>query len=200
MANTPVDGRLTSQNIFTGPFNGTEVMYVVSPGNVAQGKSYQFQVNTLAAFLATSPLRASASVYVAAPAALTPGTVTAEMLGLSAGATIITPNATGQVAISIDGTVLVGSTTNGAIIQARFGTGNGPANAASVTGSVCGAPNSGQVTYLAGLVTAKTPFHVSGILTGLTLGAAIWIDLSVLNTTGAQAVTITNATISAHEF
>jgi hypothetical protein len=196
----PVDGRLTSQNIFAGPFNGTEVMYVVSPGNAAQGQSFQATTGTLASFFSTFPARAHASVFAAAPAALTPGITTAQMLGLSSGATIITPNATGQVAISIDGTVLVGSTTNGAIIQCRFATGNGPANGTNVTGNVCGAPNSGQVSYLAGLATAKTPFHVSGLLTGLTLGVAIWIDLSVLNTTGAQAVTISSVTIAAHEF
>jgi hypothetical protein len=48
----PQDGRLTSQNILTGTLLGTEVMYIVSPGNAAQGQSYQITTATLAAYFA----------------------------------------------------------------------------------------------------------------------------------------------------
>jgi len=46
----PLDGRLTSQNLLSGPLTGGEVMYIVSPGNVAQGNSYQVTTLTLASF------------------------------------------------------------------------------------------------------------------------------------------------------
>jgi hypothetical protein len=143
---------------------------------------------------------ASASVFTASPTGLTPNTSTAQMDGLSSGTTTITPTATGRIRIDIDGSILVGSVTNGAILQCRFGTGNGPANAAAVTGNACGAANSGQITYLAGATTAKTPFHTGGVVTGLALNTAIWIDISAINTTGSQAISFANVTVSAHEF
>lgn len=46
----PLDGRITSQNILTGPLDGTAVIYIVSPGNAANGNSYQVSLNTLATF------------------------------------------------------------------------------------------------------------------------------------------------------
>jgi len=46
----PLDGRLTSQNILSGPLNGQEVMYIVSPGTAAAGNSYQVTTDVLAAF------------------------------------------------------------------------------------------------------------------------------------------------------
>lgn len=46
----PLDGRLTSQNVLTGPLTGGEVMYIVSPGNATAGNSYQISIATLAGF------------------------------------------------------------------------------------------------------------------------------------------------------
>lgn len=51
----PNDGRLTSQNILTGPLNGQEVMYIVSPGTAAAGNSYQITTDNLAQFFAAFP-------------------------------------------------------------------------------------------------------------------------------------------------
>lgn len=46
----PLDGRTTSQNVLTGPLDGTAVIDIVSPGNAALGNSYQVTLNTLATF------------------------------------------------------------------------------------------------------------------------------------------------------
>jgi hypothetical protein len=46
----PLDGRLTSQNVLTGPLTGGEVMYIVSPGNADKGNSYQVTTQTLSGF------------------------------------------------------------------------------------------------------------------------------------------------------
>src|SRR5271155_5054498 len=51
----PLDGRLTSQNVLTGPLTGGEVMEITSPGNAAQGNTYQVTTDTLAAFFAAYP-------------------------------------------------------------------------------------------------------------------------------------------------
>jgi hypothetical protein len=47
---TPLDGRLTSQNILTGPLDSTAVLYIVSPGNATAGNSFQVSLATLATF------------------------------------------------------------------------------------------------------------------------------------------------------
>lgn len=54
MANIPSDGRLPSQNILTGPLTGGELMYIVSPGNNAQGQSYAIATSTLALYFSGS--------------------------------------------------------------------------------------------------------------------------------------------------
>ena len=46
----PPDGRLTSLATLTGTLIGTEVTYIVSPGNVTSGNSFQILLSTLAAF------------------------------------------------------------------------------------------------------------------------------------------------------
>lgn len=68
----PIDGRLPSQNTLSGPLTGGEVMYIVSPGNNAQGQSYQITTNVLALFFASFPTLAptfikSGSVYASVP-------------------------------------------------------------------------------------------------------------------------------------
>ena len=46
----PSDGRLTSQNLLTGPLDSTAVLYIVSPGNAQSGNSFQVSLATLATF------------------------------------------------------------------------------------------------------------------------------------------------------
>lgn len=46
----PIDGELTSQNVFPGPLVGTEVMEIVSPGNATQGNTYQVQTSIIGAY------------------------------------------------------------------------------------------------------------------------------------------------------
>ena len=55
MVAIPLDGRITSQNILTLPLVGTEVMEIVSPGNAAQGNTYQTTLDYLAAFFSAFP-------------------------------------------------------------------------------------------------------------------------------------------------
>ena len=51
----PPDGRFTSQNVLTLPLGGGEVMLIVSPGNAAQGNTYQTTTAYLAAFFSAFP-------------------------------------------------------------------------------------------------------------------------------------------------
>lgn len=52
---TPLDGRLPSLQTLGLPLTGGEMMYIVSPGNNAQGNSYNVLTSTLASFFAAFP-------------------------------------------------------------------------------------------------------------------------------------------------
>ena len=55
MVAIPLDGRITSQNILSGPLTGGEVQEIVSPGNAAQGNTYQVTTAVQAAFYSAFP-------------------------------------------------------------------------------------------------------------------------------------------------
>ena len=54
MVTTPQDGQITSLTSLGGPLTGSEVMEIVSPGNAAQGNSYQVTLSVLATFFAVT--------------------------------------------------------------------------------------------------------------------------------------------------
>jgi len=51
----PLDGRVTSLQILNLPLTGTEVMEIVSPGNVQFGNNFQVTINVLAAYFSSYP-------------------------------------------------------------------------------------------------------------------------------------------------
>ena len=55
MASPPPDGRLPSQPRLTGTLSGTELMYIVSPGNNQLGASFAITLETLGAFFGAFP-------------------------------------------------------------------------------------------------------------------------------------------------
>jgi hypothetical protein len=167
-----------------------------TPGATAAGTAGQFLVGSAGAPSFLTP--ASALTKPTGPAAVTPGTSTAQMLGMGTGtgAATLTPAATGRIFYDFTFTALVASTTNGATFQCSHGTGAAPANA----GAPAGTQDSAAVAYLAGATTEKAVIHCAGALTGLTLGTAVWFDVAVLNTTGSQAVTVTVPTFNGFEF
>lgn len=55
MSFTPVDGQITSLEQLNLPLTGGEVMEIVSPGNAAQGNSYQVTLTQMAGFFSANP-------------------------------------------------------------------------------------------------------------------------------------------------
>jgi hypothetical protein len=113
--------------------------------------------------------------------ALAPGV----MLGLGVGNTI-TPSATGKILVTIAGTLgnAIANKTPGC--QMRYGSGIPPSFGASggANGSALGA--SAFVT--GNIVNNASPFSLSAVISGATLGAPLWFDLALWNlTTGGQA-------------
>lgn len=118
------------------------------------------------------------------------------MMGM-AGA--ITPRMTGRILITISGDISNDTADDGAKVQARYGTGTAPTNAAALTGTTCGGLVVANSTVPgAGTLAMRDPFSVQCIATGLTVGTAYWIDAGLAAITGGTA-TIKNVSITAFE-
>lgn len=113
-------------------------------------------------------------------------------------ATAFTPKATtgsGNVLINVTGDCFnVTAIADGGKIQIVTGTGTAPANGDALTGTAVGS----LVTFIQSTTAEKHPFCLSAVVTGLTLGTAIWIDVSLRALTGGTA-TVENLTICAVE-
>jgi hypothetical protein len=173
-----------------------------TPATPAAGKTKLFvnankqlaQVNDAAV---VEPLaRSAASVAQSSPANPTGTTdLTGKMMGLAGS---ITPAQTGRVMIIVTGN-LSNSTAaagDGAKTQIRYGTGSAPANAGALTGTTAGS----LISMLLERATASDPFPfcVAAVVTGLTIGTAYWIDLSLAAIAAGTAI-LTNLSISVVE-
>ena len=84
MAFVPKDGRLTEQNILSGPLTGGEVMYIVSPGNSQNGIAYQITTLTLAQFFSAYPSANPTIITKSYPSVATDTRILVELSPLAA--------------------------------------------------------------------------------------------------------------------
>jgi hypothetical protein len=96
--------------------------------------------------------------------------------------------------IVISGDIDNGTASDGAQVQIRYGTGTAPTNAAILTGTTVGS----LIKMVSNNATNRMPFHCNAIVSGLTVGTAYWIDLSLAAITGGTA-RIRDVSISAIE-
>jgi hypothetical protein len=106
------------------------------------------------------------------------------MQGLAGG---VTPAATGRLLIIVSGYLGNDTAGRGAVVQIRYGTGGAPANGAAVAGTALGSAQ--QMSY-GSYGTMQVPFSVTGIATGLLLGTAVWIDISLASITGGNSTAV----------
>ena len=105
---------------------------------------------------------------------------TGVMMGLAGS---ITPGYSGTIMITISGDIDNNGNNNGAQVQIRYGTGSAPANGAALTGTTAG----GLVKFNENNSSIRAPFHCNAIVTGLTVGTAYWIDLSLASISGGTS-------------
>jgi len=159
------------------PYAGTDLFYCTIGG-----------VSSKCAFSAI--LGAATQNLSASPAATT--TATPGVMMAIGGA--ITPTKSGNVLINITGYWNNNTISDQCTLGIRTGTGTAPINGAAATGTARGSTqNIGQAT--AGF---NYPFAVTSLVTGLTVGTAVWIDLAVFITTGGTC-TLKNVTTVAVE-
>lgn len=129
------------------------------------------------------------TVTAAAPTGTT--SATAVMMGLAG---TITPTKTGRVTFTISGQMANNTLNDGVTVDLRTGTGTAPTNGAAVTGTLRGVSQ----TATALIANERSGFSLTFPVTGLTLGTAVWYDLSLLAVTGGTA-SVTGITGSAVE-
>lgn len=118
---------------------------------------------------------------------------TGQMMGLGT-TCVVTPRSSGRFLILASGTVFNAGIGQGVNLQLRTGTGVAPANAAALTGTASG----GLQHIVDATITSKGSFGVNGIVSGLTVGTAVWIDISLAAVTAGTA-TITDVSVSVVE-
>lgn len=114
------------------------------------------------------------------------------MMGLG-GTCKFTPALSSRAHIEIQGVVTNDTSSDGANIYLRWGTGTAPANGAADTG------NSITVRLtVTGIGTQKVPFYQGGVIAGLTVGTPYWFDLVLSRDTGGTA-SVKQLTCNANE-
>lgn len=185
---------------FTGLFNGSAtptngtsgtLKGVAGPGSIYAKTDGSLFVNTNTKASPTWSLLSSAAaanlpavlanVTTAAPTLTVSATYV--MMGLGATATL-TPVRAGRIEFTICGDI---TATNGqsATAQLSFGTGVAPVNGAAVVGTQVGS----QIVQLALTGYLTTPFSLTAVVTGLTVGVAVWLDLALKSSSGNVSVT-----------
>lgn len=136
----------------------------------------------------------------AAPATFTPAnptgnsTITNNMEGVGS-TCVITPTRTGRVYAAFDGVVTNGTNGGGGSVQLRFGTGTAPANSTAAAGTLVG--NSPSFTVAAASQTML--FAKTGLITGLTIGTQVWIDLALTSSSAGALANIANLSVTLFE-
>jgi hypothetical protein len=87
----------------------------------------------------------------------------------------LTPSRTGTILITISGLVSNNTGGDGVGYHLRWGIGAAPANGAALTG----ASVTNGVVYLPNSSALPVPFSVQAVISGQTLGVAVWFDLAL---------------------
>ena len=149
---------------------------VSNSGTPTNGQIAQWTSSTVIKGVSIASLLTNASVQTGTLSPTGRASTTGVMMGLGGSGCSITPSVTGRVYLHIGGNVsntTGAGSSSGASLQ--YGTGSAPTNNTAVTGTQLGATSRSSTVS----ASAVFPLQVSGNLTGLTLGTAVWFDLSV---------------------
>lgn len=115
------------------------------------------------------------------------------MMGL---AVAITPGSTGRILVHVSGDISNNTAADGARVQIRYGTGTAPVNGAALAGTALG----GLVKFTKALAGQQVPFALQGIISGLSVATAYWIDISLaVDISALTLATVADLSVSAHE-
>lgn len=154
-------------------------------GSIVAGSIKNAQISASAA-IALSKLQAGTYTRFSPSDQTTTSTAALVMAGM--GATIsFTPSKTGTILIVITGSIRSDTTGDGAQSDGiRYGPGAAPVNGAALAGTRV---NNTIYPFVSAdpLGNSYYPFCIFGVVTGLMLSTAYWIDMSLEAITGGQA-------------
>ena len=179
-APTAAAGTSTTQIATTAFVNSTALTLANNTTAVTQAAANN---STKVATTAYVDRGGTPNTYQATPSNPT-GTTSASgvMMGLAGTLTPVTSTA---ISVTICGTTSNASAFGNAW-QIRYGTGSAPANAAAPTGTAVGPLLTAAI--ISGSANQSYPFSVTAIITGLTVGTAYWLDLSLSSTGGVASM------------
>lgn len=191
-APTAAPGTNTTQ-IATTAFVATSFAPLASPALTGDPTAPTATANDNDTSIATTAYVDRATTHTGTTSAAPTGTTsaTAVMMGLAGS---ITPTRGTKIIVIISGQMANDTVNDGATVDARFGTGTAPTNGAAVTGTLVGIAQ----THTSLTATERTGFCLVGKVTGLSVGTAYWLDLSLLAVTGGTA-SVTGVSIVAYE-
>lgn len=146
---------IVSGQLYQVLYNGTDWQLVGYVPSQAAGNSYAY-----------------AEAVDASPTGTTSGT--AKMQGIGLLGASITPTTSGKVLAIVSGTGGNATTSDGGIINMRYGTGTAPSNGDATTGTLLSGTNR-ELDFPGASEVAS--FAAQRVITGLTLGTAYWFDL-----------------------
>lgn len=113
----------------------------------------------------------------------------------------ITPRETGNILILITGTIKSTAVTagDGINLQASYGTGTAPANAATLAGTQVGQVVSYMNPTTVTAADVAVPFTVAAVVTGLVRGTAYWVDLAAESIATVSTVKLSKVSVSVVE-
>lgn len=167
--------------------NGSGTVTSVTCGTGLSGGTITTS-GTCALALSNATVQASPSP----PAGTTSATGVMEGFGTSCH---LTPTYSGRVLLNFRGSAF--NTTSGQfwVVQAQYGTGIAPSAGASPTGTAIG---TGSTSTPAAANQTGT-INSGGIITGLTVGTAVWFDI-LLKSSGTGTATVNSVSCDAMEF
>lgn len=121
------------------------------------------------------------------PAGHTSATLLMQGIGIT-----FTPNATGNVFITISGNLANGTNGDGIDYRGQFGTGTPPVNGATSTGTQFSIIS--ELTKVNG-AASNYSFLLSGGLKGLSIGTTYWVDMATKAVPGGNC-TVNNLSVT----
>lgn len=182
---TPASGVATN---LTGTAAGLTAGHVTTNANLTGNVTSVGNATTIASIPAAALTNAFVQTATLSPTGTT--STTGAMMGLGLTGCTITPVLTGRVEFVIAGQQ--GGAASTVTSRLRFGTGTAPSNGGAPAGTQIGTGY--PITFS---TTTNGAVTMIGIATGLTLGAPVWFDDDITESSGTSSLTVA---CSAHEF
>lgn len=130
------------------------------------------------------------SVNPSNPNAIASATLQTNGLGVAgASAWVLTPSGSGRIIVCVSGDLVADANARAITARIYYGTGTAPANGVNAAG---GTATGATLTWTSLTSMLTIPFTLTTMITGLTLGTPVWIDVESAASAGTGQLTNLN--------